>query len=175
MKLNPGPSALAASLSVAGILISSPAFAAAGQVRAEGDLLAYSSELPAGATARVQAVYTPSGQTVVTLHVEGLKPGTDYGAHAHVGLCAAGVSAGGHYQFVQGGATDPAFANQDNEIWLDFTTDETGAATSQTKVSWTFPADRRAKSVVVHAHHTHTGPTDSGVAGARLGCLGVDF
>lgn len=36
-------------------------------------------------------------------------------------------------------------------------------------VSW----DRRDWSVVIHAEHTHTGPSDSGTAGARLACLDV--
>ncbi len=43
-----------------------------------------------------------------------------------------------------GGATDPAFANPDNEIWLDLSTDGDGNGSAQAVVDWQFGADRRA-------------------------------
>jgi Cu-Zn family superoxide dismutase len=67
-------------------------------------------------------------------------------------------------------SADPAFANPDNEIWLDFTTDATGAAIALTTVDWTFTG-RQARSVVIHEHRTQHG----GAAGARVACLNVDF
>jgi len=133
--------------------------------------------VPSGSAARVQAVPTASGKTVVTLHVWGLVPNREYGAHAHKFACGADpLTAGGHFQYIQGGATDPAFANDENEIWLDFSTDVDGNASAQTVVDWQFPSDRRAGAVVIHDHHTaHGTPGTSGTAGARYGCLTVAF
>lgn len=156
-----------------------PAQAAADRVRAEGPLTTYSPSVPAGATARVQAVATASGQTVVTLHVRGLAPRTTYGAHAHVNPCGAtGAAAGPHYQDAvapPGHAADVAFANPDNEVWLDLTTDDEGNGAAQTVVGWQFRPGG-ANSVVVHAQPTASGPDGSaGTAGARLACLTVGF
>lgn len=168
-----------AAIAAVGLFLSSPAIAGADRVRIEGPLVRYSDAIPAGATARVQAVYDASGNTVVTLHVRGLSPNTDYGAHAHVNPCGlSGADAGPHFQNSQDPAipsVNPAYANPDNEIWLDLVTDDEGNGVAQTRVSWQFNADRRPSSVILHVEHTHTGPNDSGVAGARLACLSVDF
>jgi Cu-Zn family superoxide dismutase len=162
-----------------GLFVSSPAIAGADRVRDEGPLVSYSAAIPVGATARVQAVYDASGNTVVTLHVRGLSPNTEYGAHAHVNSCGfTGADAGPHFQNLQDPvvpSVSPAYANPQNEIWLDLVTDDDGNGVAQTRVSWQFHPDRRAHSVIIHAEHTHTGATDSGVAGARLACLTVDF
>jgi Cu-Zn family superoxide dismutase len=170
------PIAVAAAM---GLFVASPALAGADHIRDEGPLISYSSAVPAGATARVQAVYDASGGTSVTLHVWGLSPNTEYGAHAHVNPCGAlGSDAGPHFQNVQDPvvpSVDPAYANPDNEIWLDLVTDEDGNGVAYTHVKWQFQPDRRAHSVIIHAEHTHTGPTDSGVAGPRLACLTVGF
>lgn len=72
-------------------------------------------------------------------------------------------------------STDPAYANPENEIGLDQTTNAAGHRVATTVVPWQFSPTRRAKSVILHVEHTHTGPQDSGVAGARLGCLSVPF
>ena len=167
---------------VAAVLAAMPvtsASAAATRIRAEAPLTAYSASIPAGATARVQAVATGSGRTVVTLHVWGLVPHNAYGAHAHVNACGAtGAAAGPHYQDRRapaGHLADIAFANPDNEIWLDLTTDADGNGAAQTVVDWQFRADG-ANSVVVHAQPTAAGPDGSaGTAGSRLACLSVDF
>lgn len=156
-----------------------PALAAASRIRAEGPLTAYSPSVPAGAAARVQAVATASGKTVVTLHVRGLAPDTAYGAHAHVNTCGpTGAAAGPHYQDVvapAGHAADVAYANPDNEIWLDLTTDDDGNGAAQTVVDWQFRPGG-ANSVVVHSQSTATGPDGSaGTAGPRLACLSVGF
>lgn len=162
-----------------GIFVASPALAGADRTRAEGPLIGYSSAIPAGATARVQAVYDASGSTIVTLHVWGLAPNTEYGAHAHVNACGTtGASAGPHFQNVQDPvvpSVNPTYANSRNEVWLDLTTDVEGNGSAQTRVPWQFGAGRRAHSVIIHVEHTHTGPTDSGVAGTRLACLTVGF
>ena len=171
--------AVALAGAVLGLTTAGPATADPGRVRAEGELVRYAPTtdlIPVGATARVQAVYTAAGQTVVTLHVRGLLPDRGYGAHAHTASCGTtpGMS-GGHYQRIPGLPTSPMFANPENEIWLDFTTDAEGNASAQTVVDWQFESDRRARSVVVHYHRTSTGPNDSGSAGSRLGCLTVPF
>ncbi|QES50411.1 superoxide dismutase [Streptomyces venezuelae] len=136
---------------------------------------------PGAATARVRAQYGADGGTVVRLRVWGLAPNRAYGAHAHKSSCGATdpTAAGGHFQHEQDPvqpSTDPAYANAHNEIWLDFTTDEHGNATARAVVDWRFPDDRRAGSVIIHDHHTKTGPTgQAGTAGARHGCLTVPF
>ncbi|GAA4804535.1 hypothetical protein GCM10023353_03860 [Tomitella cavernea] len=63
-----------------------------------------------------------------------MQPGRDFGAHAHTKPCGPEPSdSGPHYQNVQDPAatadspsTDPAYANPQNEVWLDFTTDGSG-------------------------------------------------
>ncbi len=163
-------------------LANSPAAAAATRVdTGRQALVSYNATfVPAGATARVRAIATASGKTVVTLQVRGLSPNREYGSHAHQFACGAtGAIAGGHYQYVVDPvqpSTDDAYANPQNEIWLDFTTDSEGNGSAQTVVEWQFPADRRAQSVIIHDHHTPTGPDGSaGVAGPRYGCLSVPF
>lgn len=161
------------------LFAASPALAGATHVHASGELVRYSAAVPAGATARVSAVYNAAGSSIVVLHVSGLAPHTAYGAHAHANACGlTGATAGPHYQHVvdpHQPSTDPAYANPQNEIWLDFRTDSEGNGTGTTKVDWQFSPDRHPGSVIIHAEQTHTGPTDSGTAGARLACLTMDF
>lgn len=149
-------------------------------VRAEGPLVRHDpARVPEGASARVKAVYDGAGRTHVQLQVWGLAPDTEYGAHAHTNPCGAnGAAAGPHFQNVQDPvtpSTDPAYANPENEIWLDLTTNAAGHGIATAVVPWQFSPTRRAKSVILHVEHTHTGPQDSGVAGARLACLSVPF
>ena len=134
--------------------------------------------VPAGARVAVGSE-TGDGGTTVTLAVRGLDEERRYGAHAHAQPCgASGDAAGPHYQYevdpVQP-SVDPAFANPQNEIWLDFETDSAGAATVTASVPWGFPRDRRAQSVVIHAMPTATGPGEAGTAGSRAGCVTVEF
>ena len=131
------------------------------------------------ATARVKAVYSAAGDTIVTLQVRGLKPDTDYGAHAHVNGCGlTGADAGPHFQNVVdpvSPSVDPVYANPVNEIWLDLTTNAAGNGVAHTTVSWQFAPDRRAKSVIIHEQHTSSTPGSAGTAGPRLACLDVAF
>ena len=165
---------------VAGALLTAaPAGAAADRVRGEGPLVRYAAAVPEGATARVQAVATSSGKTVVTLHVWGLQAATQYGAHAHTRACGAGpADAGPHYQdqlAPAGHAADTAWANPDNEVWLDLTTSGAGNGSAQSVVDWQFRAGA-AGSVVIHARQTAAGPDGAaGTAGPRLACLSVGF
>ena len=178
-------------LSVAAIAASvvlfaaSPSIAGADRVRDEGVLTAYGTAdtVPAGARARVQAVYNAAGDTIVTLHVWGLVPDRQYGAHAHNNPCGLNAdAAGGHFQLVPNpkpaeNPFDPAYANDRNEIWLDFVTDEDGNAVATTKVPWQFSPERRPGSVMIHAERTKLGGQDgnAGTAGAKLACLTVGF
>ncbi|PSL53404.1 Cu-Zn family superoxide dismutase [Saccharothrix carnea] len=129
--------------------------------------------------AAVMVVATPLRySTKALLSVYGLVPNRTYGAHAHQHPCgAAPADAGAHHQHVvdpRQPSVDPAYANPDNEIWLDFTTDDRGRAVVGTVVPWQF-ADRRAGSVVVHAQRTATEPGKAGTAGPRVGCATVRF
>ena len=76
---------------------------------------------------------------------------------------------------MQGGLTDPAFANPANEIWLDLTTDAAGNGRAKAVVDWQFPSGRRPGSVIIHERHTSTGAGTAGVAGQRVACLTVPF
>jgi Cu-Zn family superoxide dismutase len=144
-----------------------------------GQAVTYDPSLvPVGATAKVSSSES-AGATTVKLTVTGLLPNRAYGAHAHVKPCGAdGMAAGPHFQLKQDPVTpsvDPAYANPQNEIWLDFTTDAQGMGEATTTVPWTFPADRRAKAVIIHEKATATEAGKAGVAGARPACMSVDF
>lgn len=169
---------LAASTAVAAVgaaLVTAPAVAGGARVESAAEVVRYDAAFPSTATARVHLVETPSGRMVVTLSVTGLAPGRTYGAHAHVNGCGlTGAAAGPHWQAVDGPST-PQFANPDNEIWLDVTTDETGAGTSQASRPVPFSPDDRPRSVIIHALPTATTPTGSGTAGTRLACVTVAF
>jgi Cu-Zn family superoxide dismutase len=165
--------------SAVALFAASPALAGADHVRSSGPIVSYAPAVPQGATARVHAVYNASGDTVVTLHVWGLLPNTEYGAHAHQNPCGlTGAAAGPHFQRVPDPvqpSVNPEYANPRNEIWLDFTTDADGNASAQSIQRWQFEPDRRAHSVIIHQEHTNPGPQAPGTAGPRLGCLTVDF
>jgi superoxide dismutase, Cu-Zn family len=134
--------------------------------------------VPVGAQATVAATSGNTG-TSVTLSVQGLLPGRSYGAHAHTEPCGTtGAAAGPHFQNsvdpVQP-SVDPRYANPDNEIWLDLTTDAKGAGTARTAVAWEIDRQRRPHSVVIHAISTATDPGRAGTAGNRVACVSVDF
>jgi superoxide dismutase, Cu-Zn family len=130
------------------------------------------------------SVYTDTdgGTTAVRLEVAGLLPGRGYAAHAHVNACGpTGDAAGPHFQNQVDPAaapgrpsTDPAFANPQNEIWLDLRTDGEGDGESTAEVPFVF-ADRAPASVVIHeAEVTATTPGQAGSAGARMACLTIE-
>ncbi|HEX7309335.1 superoxide dismutase family protein [Lentzea sp.] len=119
-----------------------------------------------------------SGRTTVELEVSGLVPDTQYGSHVHTKACGAKpADSGPHYQNEKDPVTpsvDPKYANAQNEIWLDFTTDARGAATASATVPWEFRRGE-ANAVVVHAAHTSTEHGKAGTAGDRLACLTASF
>lgn len=137
--------------------------------------------VPEGATAEVTV--TDDGHGVrVRVVAAGLLPGRAYGAHLHTNPCTADpAGAGPHYQHRVDPAagpgrpsTDPAYANPENEIWLDLRTDATGSGTASSTHAWSFDRGRAPWSLVLHAEHTHTGHGTAGTAGARLACLTRD-
>lgn len=108
----------------------------------------------------------------VQLMVSGLAADRDFGSHIHKADCNTGM-AGGHFQHdpaPDGGASDPMFANAENEVWLDFKTDGMGKAMSKVDVDFVPPAGG-AKAIIVHDRKTG----DGGVAGAKLACLPFVF
>lgn len=144
-----------------------------------GPAITYDEELVA-AGSRVAVEARPvGGSTTVKLAVRGFEPDHHYGAQVHTRSCgAAPDDAGPHFQYdvdpVQP-SVDPAFTNPQNEIWLDLTTDDTGAGTAETTVAWVFPDDRRPGSVVIGATPTTTGSQAADPVAARAGCVSVDF
>lgn len=139
-------------------------------------------EVPAGSAEATVSVDEQDSQTTVDLDVTGLLPDHEFGAHAHQNQCGMDPKdSGPHYQNVpdpeatsDDPSSDPQYANPDNELWLDFTTDAEGAAQVESTQDWTFRPGE-AQSVVIHQHHTATGPDDSGEAGDRVACINVDF
>ncbi len=175
------PAASAVLCGLAALGLAAPALAGPGAhvsgAPTRYDAVAPLADVPEGATAKVHSVETGDERTIVTLHVTGMRPLARYGAHAHVDDCDRRdpKAAGPHFQFVQGGATDPAFANPQNEIWLDLTTDASGNGHAKAVVDRPFPRDRRPRSVIIHERHTSTGAGVAGVAGQRVACLTVPF
>lgn len=133
--------------------------------------------VPLGARAAVISASTSHGSRTWLL-VDGLAPGYEYGAHVHVNRCGADPAAAGpHIQWVADPvkpSVDPAYANSRNEVWLDLTTNHRGYGGATSLVSWPI-AEKQARSVVIHEHHTHTGAGEAGTAGRRLACVNVDF
>ncbi len=175
------PAASAALCGLAALGLAAPALAGSG-AHVSGEPTRYAAvaplaDVPEGATVKVSSVETGDERTIVTLHVKGMRPLARYGAHAHVNACdsADPKAAGGHFQFVRGGATDPVFANPQNEIWLDLTTDAAGNGHAKAVVDRPFPPGRRPGSVIIHERHTSTGAGVAGVAGQRVACLTVPF
>jgi len=137
---------------------------------------------PEGAELAVD-VNSEGTTTVVDLEVAGLLPNRGYAAHAHVNPCGAtGDAAGPHFQNNVDPAAapgkpsvDPAYANPQNEIWLDVRTDGDGDGEATAEVPFAF-GDRAPASVVIHeAEVTATEAGKAGSAGARLACITVPF
>jgi Cu-Zn family superoxide dismutase len=144
-----------------------------------GPAITYNETLvPAGARGAVQS-RSGEGTTTVMLAVRGLERNRVYGAHAHTQPCGESPDdAGAHFQYSADPfqpSVDPTFANPQNEIWLDLTTDETGAGSTESTVAWTFPDERRPKSVVLHTDQTSSEPGEAGRAGDRVACISVGF
>ncbi|HCT76928.1 MAG TPA: superoxide dismutase [Micromonosporaceae bacterium] len=134
---------------------------------------------PAG---RVQlSISSPGEPLKVTLAVTGLAPDRVFGAHLHTKSCApTGAGAGPHYQHrpdpaanTEHPSVDPAYTNAENEVWLDFRTDDSGRAGAASAHEWSYDAGRAPLSLIIHAEATKTGPGQAGQAGARLACVNL--
>jgi Cu-Zn family superoxide dismutase len=128
----------------------------------------------------VEVVQQAKGESSkVTLTVHGLLPDHVYGAHVHKMPCGAkGDDPGPHFQHRPDPvkpSVNPAYANPQNEVWLDLTTDAQGDATSSSLVPWNFTPPASAGSVVIHAEKTQTAPGKAGTAGARVACISDKF
>ncbi|MCD2186000.1 superoxide dismutase family protein [Actinomycetospora soli] len=133
---------------------------------------------PVGADVAVETVRA-ADSTSATLTVSGLLPNRGYAVHLHTRPCgASGADAGPHFQNrVDPAATpekpssDPAYANPENEFWLDLRTDASGAGTSGTSVPFAL-TDRLPASMIIHEKEmTATAPGQAGTAGGRLACV----
>jgi Cu-Zn family superoxide dismutase len=180
--------ATAGLIAAAALFLAAPALAESVS-RASGEVTRYpgqspASDVPEGASARVQSVATSDGRTIVTLKVSGFEAFAQYGAHAHTSPCGdpatnpTGTAAGPHFQHVVDPvkpSVDPAFANPQNEIWLDVATNRAGEGQAKAVVDWQFTPERRAQSVIIHERQTSTQPGEHGTAGKRVACLDVPF
>ncbi|MEU4743831.1 superoxide dismutase family protein, partial [Actinosynnema sp. NPDC023658] len=137
---------------------------------------------PTGAELELEVI-EGDGTTTVRLDADVLQPDRGYAAHAHTEPCGKdGADAGPHYQHeVDPAATperpsvDPAYANPQNEIWLELTTDGQGNGAAETTVPFVFD-DRLPASIVLHEHpKTETAQGRAGSAGARIACLTATF
>lgn len=134
--------------------------------------------VPEGAKVDLTSERT-NGTTKITVNLQGLASDREYGAHVHTKPCGpTGEDAGPHFQEKADPVTpsvDPAYANPQNEVWLDFRTDAQGDATATTEGTWSFDTRQDAKSFVIHETPTHTEPGKAGTAGGRLACLNAEF
>ena len=137
--------------------------------------------VPEGATADVQ-VRVEDESTFVQFTGTDLEADRDFGAHVHTQPCGDDPDdSGPHYQHEvdpeaeeDDPSTDPDYANPENEVWLDFTTDDSGKAAVDSSVDWEF-REGEARSLVLHEEHTATHEGHAGTAGDRLACVTVDF
>lgn len=120
---------------------------------------------------RVRVVVMRDGEA--TLAVAGLEAGRSFGAHLNTNECGpSGSDAGPRYQHtVDPAATaerpsaNPAYANPENEVWLNFTTDGNGLASSAAVHPWPFDPHRPPRSLVLH----------DGTATGHLACVNVPW
>ncbi|GAA3728500.1 Cu-Zn family superoxide dismutase [Spinactinospora alkalitolerans] len=155
----------------------SPEVSATFQPYEEGvTAVTYDEAVPEGAQVDVSVSNEGDDSTTFRLQVSGLEPDREYGAHVHTEPCGEQPDdSGPHYQDEvdpEQPSTNPEYANPDNEVWLDFTTDAEGNATSDATVNWE-PRSDEANSVVIHTEHTMTEPGMAGQAGDRLACVNL--
>ncbi|MGW2376252.1 superoxide dismutase family protein [Kitasatospora sp. NPDC001683] len=133
--------------------------------------ISYADDLvPYGSHVRVVTDRPVPGRTVLTLTVAGLAPDHEFPVHLHTGDCGADpASSGPHYQDVVDPvqpSTDPAYANDRNELRLVLRTDGRGGATARAAVEWQ-PRPGGARSLVLHAGT----PAGRHAAADRVACV----
>ncbi|MGW1669510.1 superoxide dismutase family protein [Streptomyces sp. NPDC002324] len=139
----------------------------------------YSTELvPVAGRVQVKEELRRDGGTRIELRLRDLAADRTYGAHVHTKPCGKlPADAGPHYQNEldpKQPSVDPAYANPENEVWLDLRTNGNGSARSIAVVDWRF-REGGARSVVLHEAATSTHEGHAGTAGARLACVNVPF
>ncbi|MFI6157369.1 superoxide dismutase family protein [Kitasatospora sp. NPDC051170] len=133
--------------------------------------ISYAQDLvPYGSHARIVTDRSAPGRTRLTLTVRGLAADHTFPVHLHTGTCGAEpASSGPHYQDavdpVQP-STDPAYANERNELRLVLRTDATGEGAASATVAWQ-PRPGEARSLVLHAGT----PAGRHAAGDRVACV----
>ncbi|WP_405013309.1 superoxide dismutase family protein [Kitasatospora sp. NBC_01539] len=129
--------------------------------------------VPYGGHVRLTVTRAP-GASTVALELRGLAPSLDLAAHVHTGRCGADPAASGpHYQHVPDPvqpSTDPAYANDRNEVRLALRTDDTGQAAARTAVGFAFRPGE-AHSLVLHTGRR----SGAHPAGERIACVDVDL
>lgn len=145
---------------------------------ASRDAVVYDEGLvPSGASAKVTQLNTRQGMEIA-LSVRGFLEDRSYGARVHTRPCGTQPGdSGPRYQDVQDPrtpSTDPRYANPDNEVWLDFTTDGYGRGDAVSAHSWRFRPGG-ARSVVVHEHPAGDDSARTGDTGRRVACVTVPF
>ncbi|MGW0711391.1 superoxide dismutase family protein [Streptomyces sp. NPDC002643] len=159
-------------------LVVRAAFAPAGTADV-APAVTYNTELvPLTSWVQVKEELRRDGGTRIELRLRGLVENRVYGAHVHTKPCGKlPADAGPHYQDavdpVQP-SVDPAYANPENEVWLDVKANGDGSGRSVAVVDWRF-REGGARSVVVHEAATSTHEGHAGTAGARLACVNVPF
>ncbi|MDW8809452.1 superoxide dismutase family protein [Streptomyces scabiei] len=139
----------------------------------------YSTALvPVAGRVQVKEELRRDGGTRIELRLRDLAADRTYGAHVHTKPCGKlPADAGPHYQNEldpKQPSVDPAYANPENEVWLDVRTNGDGSARSIAVVDWRF-RESGARSVVLHEAATSTHEGHAGTAGARLACVNVPF
>lgn len=126
--------------------------------------------VPYGSHVRVVVDRSVPGRTLLTLTTAGLAPDHEFPAHLHTGTCGSDPAASGpHYQHVADPvqpSTDPAYANDRNELRLTLRTDGRGTGAAAASVAW-HPRPGEARSVVLHAGT----PAGRHAAGDRAACV----
>jgi hypothetical protein len=144
-----------AAIVLSAALALAPAVLAGGSTVTRGDFEPFATGLGLEISGRAQMIRTADGKTTVSVHVEGLVPGTAYPAHVHQLPCATS-EADGHYKYDPAGPATPP-----NEIWPAFTTNAYGVGNGNATVEWT--AGAAAVSVVIHAP-----------GGAKIACADLE-
>ena len=121
-----------------------PTALAGGATVTSGEIAAFATAAGQSITGHAVMIRTAEGRTIVSVHVQGLTPGTTYASHVHQQPCGVG-DADGHYRFDPAGSATPP-----NEIWPGpFTTNGAGVGNANTIADGT--AGAAAVSVVIHA------------------------
>ena len=121
-----------------------PIALAGGATVTRGEISAFATGVGQSISGHAVMLRTADGRTIVSIHVQGLAPGTTYASHVHQQPCGV-ADADGHYRFDPAGPATPP-----NEIWPGpFTTTDAGVGNANTIAAGT--AGAAAVSVVIHA------------------------